>query len=155
MVAPYALSGSYGQPMLPEVDKPILPDVFHIDDLLDFSNEDIAGPIVGGPSSSSPLLQLSGVTVESSSVVTAAEASMCCSSLSEVKAEVHMATATTITLEVIDDKTDLCVPVSFSIFRVLHLCCCTNCLHIAFTTSLSGCSGSHKVLSYEFSVHFA
>jgi hypothetical protein len=128
MVAPYALSGSYGQPMLPEVDKPILPDVFHIDDLLDFSNEDIAGPIVGGPSSSSsPLLQLSGVTVESSSVVTAAEASMCCSSLSEVKAE-HMATATTITLEVIDDKTDLCVPVSFSISGF-----CTSAAQTAFT----------------------
>lgn len=127
MVAPYALSGSYGQPMLPEVDKPILPDVFHIDDLLDFSNEDIAGPIVGGPSSSSPLLQLSGVTVESSSVVTAAEASMCCSSLSEVKAE-HMATVTTITLEAIDDKTDLCVPVSFSISGF-----CTSAAQTAFT----------------------
>jgi hypothetical protein len=102
--------------------------VFHIDDLLDFSNEDIAGPIVGGPSSSSsPLLQLSGVTVESSSVVTAAEASMCCSSLSEVKAE-HMATATTITLEVIDDKTDLCVPVSFSISGF-----CTSAAQTAFT----------------------
>lgn len=124
MVAPYALSGSYGQPMLPEVDKPILPDVFHIDDLLDFSNEDIAGPIVGGPPSSSsspPLLQqLSGVTVESSSVVTAAEASMCCSSLTEVKAEHMIATATTIALEVMDDKPDLCVPVSFSIFRPSH-----------------------------------
>jgi hypothetical protein len=39
-----------------------------------------------------------------------------------------MATATTITLEVIDDKTDLCVPVSFSISGF-----CTSAAQTAFT----------------------
>lgn len=68
-------------------------DVFHIDDLLDFSNEDIAGPIVGGPmpSSQPQQQQLSGLTVESS------EPSICCSSSLE---------------EEVDHKQDLCVPVS-------------------------------------------
>lgn len=73
-------------------------DVFHIDDLLDFSNEDIAGPIVGGPMpSSQPQQQLSGLTVESS------EPSICCSSSLEEEATVE---------DVVDDKPDLCVPVS-------------------------------------------
>lgn len=106
MVAPYSICGSYGQVVLQEVDKPVLPDVFHIDDLLDFSNEDIAGPIVGGS------LQLSGLTVESS--LTAAGAgtgtTICCSSSVEAKTE-----QTATTLEENDHKTDLCVPVS--VFR--------------------------------------
>lgn len=91
MVAPYILAGSFA-----EVEKPALPEVFHIDDLLDFSCEDIGGPIVGGE------LQLSGVTVESS--VNGGEASI--SSSMEVKSELVEPAA----LEDIEVKTDLCVP---------------------------------------------
>ena len=97
MVSSYLLAGSYGPYGLLEVDKPSLPEVFHIDDLLDFSCDDIGGPIVGGE------LQLSGVTVESS--VNVGEASI--SSGKEPKSELLQSA-----LEDTEAKTDLCVPVS-------------------------------------------
>lgn len=104
MVAPYILAGSFA-----EVEKPALPEVFHIDDLLDFSCEDIGGPIVGGE------LQLSGLTTVESSV-NGGEASQ--SSSVEVKSELVEPAA----LEDIEVKTDLCVPVSLE-FR----CSCSEC----------------------------
>lgn len=103
MVAPYVLAGSYGI-LLPEVDKPALPEVFHIDDLLDFSCEEIGGPIVGGE------MQLSGVTDESSA--NGSETSI--SSSVEVKSEL-----VDTSLGGMEVKTDLCVPVSLK-FSVPH-----------------------------------
>lgn len=103
MVGMYILAGSFA-----EVEKPALPEVFHIDDLLDFSCEDIGGPIVGGE------LQLSGLTVENS--VNGGEASQ--SSSMEVKSELVEPAA----LEDIEVKTDLCVPVSPEFW-----CSCSEC----------------------------
>lgn len=96
MAASYLLAGPYG---LPELDKPSVAEAFHIDDLLDFSCEDIGGPIVGGE------LELSGVTVES--CVSAGEASI--SSSMEARSEL-LENA----LDDIQVKTDLCVPVSLN-----------------------------------------
>jgi hypothetical protein len=70
--------------------------VFHIDDLLDFSCDDIGGPIVGGE------LQISGVTV--GSCANAGETSIL--SVKEGKKELLQSS-----LEDIEVKTDLCVPV--------------------------------------------
>ncbi|KAG0585161.1 hypothetical protein KC19_3G262900 [Ceratodon purpureus] len=92
MASSFLVAAPYG---LLEVDKMAVPEAFHIDDLLDFSCEDIGGPIVGGE------LELSGVTVES--CVSAGETSI--SSSLEVRSEL-LETA----LDDIEVKADLCVP---------------------------------------------
>lgn len=92
MTASCVLGGSYG-PF--GVEKSSLPEVFHIEDVLDFSCEDIGGPIVGE-------LQLSGVTKDSN----AGERSI--SSLMEAKNELLAPPA----LADFEVHTDLCVPVS-------------------------------------------
>lgn len=93
MTASCVLGGSYG-PF--GVEKSSLPEVFHIeDDFIDFSCEDIGGPIVGE-------LQLSGVTEDSN----VGERSI--TSLIEAKNELLAPPA----LEDFGVHTDLCVPVS-------------------------------------------
>lgn len=89
MAASCILGDSYG---VLEADN--FPEVFQIEDVLDFSCEDIGGPIDAGD------LQLSGVTEES-----CGEGSI--SSLMEVKSELLEPT-----LEDFEVHTDLCVPVS-------------------------------------------
>lgn len=107
MVSQYVLAGTYGLP-LAEVEKPTLPEVFHIDDLLDFSCEDIGGPIVGGE------LQLSGVTtVDNSNSANGGETSI--SSSTEVKSE----SVETVPVQT-EVKTDLCVPVSLNFGALSH-----------------------------------
>lgn len=98
MVSPYVLAGGFGSYGHPEVDKPALPEFFHIDDLLDFSCDVIGGPIVGGH------LQLSGVTIESS--VNGGETSISSSPL-ELESELIENA-----MQDIEVKADLCVPVS-------------------------------------------
>lgn len=93
MVPPHTLPGSYG--LLPEMEKPALPEVFHIDDLLNFSCEDIGGSVVGGE------LQVSGAMNESS--VNGGETSI--SSSVEVESDLVGPA-----LRDIEVKTDLCVP---------------------------------------------
>lgn len=100
MVSPYALPGAYGLP-LPEVEKSALPEVFHIDDLLDFSCEDIGGPIVGE-------LQLSGVTVaNSNNSASGGETSISSSAEDTAPVETEV-------------KADLCVPVSLNFGALAH-----------------------------------
>jgi len=99
MAASCVLAGSYSPYGLVEAEKSSLPEVFHIENLLDFSCEDIGGPIVGGE------LQLSGVTEESSG--NAGERSI--SSSMEVKDELLEPA-----LEDFELQTDLCVPVSLN-----------------------------------------
>jgi hypothetical protein len=91
------LGGMYG---VLEAEKASLPEVFHIEDLLDFSCEDIGGPIE---------LQVSGVTDQSSG--NAGERSI--SSSVEVKSELSLEPA----LEDFEVQTDLCVPVSLNSVR--------------------------------------
>ena len=107
MVPSYLLSSSYAPYGLLEADKPSLPEVFHIDDLLDFSCDDIGGPIVGGE------LQHSSVTsVETSSCVD--------TSISSGK---EVAKKELLSLDDIGPKTDLCVPVCLSkLERNVFLC---------------------------------
>jgi hypothetical protein len=87
MAASCILGDTYG---VLEAEK--LPEVFHIEDVLDFSCEDIGGPIDAGD------LQLSGVTEES-----CGEGSI--TSLMEVKSELLEPS-----LEDFEVHTDLCVP---------------------------------------------
>lgn len=112
MVASYLLAGSYGPFGLLEADKPALPEVFHIDDLLDFSCEDIGGPIVGG---------LSGASVES--CVNAGERSI--SSSLEAKSELQEAP-----IEDVEVKTDLCVPVSLNCGQCELSCMIRTCIEL-------------------------
>lgn len=106
MVSPYMVAGPFGSYGLPEIDKPSIPEVFHIDDLLDFSCDDIGGPILGGH------LPLSGVTTESSMI--GGETSISSSPIEAKNETLEPA------LEDIEVKTDLCVPVS-----VNFPCSCT------------------------------
>lgn len=107
MVSAYVLAGGFASYGHPEVDKPTLPEVFHIDDLLDFSCDDIGGPIVGGH------LQLSGVTIESS--MNAGETSISSSPL-ELKSELIENA-----VQDMEVKADLCVPVSSNVHDFVHM----------------------------------
>lgn len=98
MPASCVLGGSYGSY---GVEKSSLPEVFHIEDVLDFSCEDIGGPIVGE-------LQLSGVTEDSN--VGDRSISMLMTAKNELLAPPA--------LEDFEVHTDLCVPVSLN-FHVL------------------------------------
>lgn len=113
MVPPHTLPGSYG--LLPEMEKPALPEVFHIDDLLNFSCEDIGGSVVGGE------LQVSGAMNESS--VNGGETSI--SSSVEVESDLVGPA-----LRDIEVKTDLCVPVSLKIW--------CSCAHLNASHCVSG-----------------